>query len=127
MTNLFQGFNQTKTVQRTKGEGGGGISIVNTEGFGKRITLAKGMLEKIGNPKFVSVGLSAEAIAIAPKLPENTSRYKISRHTIYASGLIDEIVKHFDLDYSDRTSISFSKIDFIEVDKDTVAAIVKIK
>lgn len=104
----------------------GVISIVNSN-CGKRITLSKKLMDELSNPSKVAISFSDEVIAIGEKLINNNNQLIIkvsgTKGIIYSAGIVSEITERYDLDFSNRTSITFSEVEYIEVDGNTVAMI----
>ena len=105
------------------------ISIVKAE-TGNRITSSKELLEKLNNPEKVQVAFTEDSVIIAEKLPNNNSSFNIKRSgakgIIYSVLLVAEIAKLFELDFSNRTSITFNEVDY-SINEDYPVAIIKIK
>lgn len=104
----------------------GVMSVINSN-CGKRVTLSKDLMDKLNNPTMVSISFSEEGIAIGETLPNNNSRLNVKlsgkKGVIYSAGIVSEITDKFSLDFNNRTSITFSEVDFIEVYGSTIAII----
>lgn len=121
---------QSRAVEKASGEEGI-CTIVNCEKNGnKRMSLASKLLIAIGNPKEIEVGIMPNGIAIAEKLPIEANMFTVkelgAKKVIYAGALVKEITKEFNLDYSQRTSITFQKVIYDEV-KGYKIALIKMK
>ena len=130
---LFQVAETAEVAQvATTGSGKYSVSVVNSNGNGKRITLSKALVEKLELDGYVSMmPLQSEGVLMLAKtLPfDNASTIELNssdRRIAYHAGAVKLIVDTFSLDYSGgRTSMSFNDIEFGERDE-VVIAIVKI-
>ena len=108
------------------------ISVVNSDGNGKRITLSKSLVEKLRLDGSVSVLPLGEegALLMSKELSYPcTSEIELGSkdgRTAYNAEAVKMIVDDFGLDYSGgRTSMSVSDIEFCQ-DDDAVVAVVHI-
>ena len=118
---------KSKAVEKVSGEEGV-CTIVNCKKNGnKRISLVSKLLDTIGNPDVIQVGIMPNGIAIAEELPIDANKFPIrklgAKKVIYAGALVEEITEEFKLDYSNRTSITFQKVDYDNVNGYKVALI----
>ncbi len=129
------GYNQLKvikpkTMSNTRGtkSSKGVCTVINSRQNGKRLILAKETMDYLKNPTKIEVGFTQDGIVIAEKLPENGVSFSIKKSgnkmVIYSSGLVKEITELFNLDFSNRVSITFTEAE--EYD-DLDNPIVKIK
>jgi len=110
----FKAFD-ANTARRMGGNNGKpSICIVNSERNGKRLMLSEALFQLLESPKKLSFLFKENHLAIANEFPK-TEAIKFSpdkrSHIIYSSGLVQDIVKKFNLDYSNRTSLSFNDIE----------------
>lgn len=107
----------------------GAMSIVKSN-CGKRITISKEVMEKLNNPSKIVISFSDERIAIGEYLPNNNNQLRLKmvgkKAIIYSAGLVTEIAEKYQLDFSTRTSITFTQVGYVESNGYTVA-IIKIK
>lgn len=101
------------------------ISIINTKENGSRVKISKGALHVLGDPETVQVSLSQDTLLMASVLAENPTHFNVSKGNLYASALVRELTKHFDLDFSHKTSFTYSGIEF-ELDSGITALLFKI-
>ncbi|MDU0324131.1 hypothetical protein RWZ02_15765 [Clostridium butyricum] len=129
--NLCEKINDFKAVKsrensKHKRTSNGAISIINSRS-GKRLILAKALINKLSNPHKVVIGFSKDKLAIGKELPNNENYFTLrdskGRAIIYSSDLVKEISEHFKLDFSDRTTITFSEVKYIEKEDNKVAII----
>ncbi len=70
-------------------------------------------MDYLKNPEKIEVGFTEDGIVIAEKLPENGVEFSIkktgNRMVIYSSELVKEITELFNLDFSNRVSITFTE------------------
>lgn len=107
----------------------GAITIINSKDNGKRITFSKCSMEYIGNPESIEVGFTEDGIVFGDRLPENGERFKIRRTNnkavIYSAQLVKEITELFELDYSNKVSITFTDAEYIELEYPVVKVNIK--
>ncbi|WP_342476492.1 hypothetical protein NYE24_19710 [Paenibacillus sp. FSL H7-0350] len=106
------------------------LTVVNTKSSGKRITLSGDLIEKTGSSTAIQIAVNDEGIAIGGELPDNDTYFtlrKIGRKgVVYSTELVDEITALFELDFSERSSISFYDVSYLSVE-DTEVAFVPLK
>lgn len=126
--NKLFGFRASKSNEKdkVKRSSNGIMSIVNAK-TGKRIVFARTLLNTLNNPEKVFISFSNNKLAIAERLPENnnsfTLRYNNRKATIYSTDLTMEMINIFSLDFSDKTTITFTEVEYIEYEDTTVAII----
>ena len=129
--NLYEKINDFKAVksrENTKHKRviNGAISLINTKS-GKRLIMAKALISNLNNPSKVVIGLSKNKLAIGPKLPDNENHFTVEDYkgkgVIYSADLVKEISEKFKLDFSNRTTITFEEVEYIEFEDTTVAII----
>lgn len=99
----------------TKSTRGGGVSVVNAK-TGKRVSINKKIMDYLKIEDKIQFAFSDDEIAIGKELPNNKNYFniKMSKGTgiVYCSELVFEITDLYDLDFSDRTSITFDNIQY---------------
>ena len=89
--------------------------------------MAKALISNLNNPSKVVIGLSKNKLAIGPKLPDNENHFTVEDYkgkgVIYSADLVKEISEKFKLDFSNRTTITFEEVEYIEFEDTTVAII----
>lgn len=104
----------------------GAISVINSNS-GKRVTLSKDLMAKLTNPIKVVMSFTEDKIAIGERLPNNDNYLSIivrgAKGNIYSAGLVSEITKKYGLDFSNKTSITFSEVEYIQNDAYMIAII----
>ena len=128
---MVQGATQLDTTSQKKGGAGkASISIVNSEENGKRVSLSKTLIELLENPKTIQFLVAdEERLLIGEHLGEDYTNFSFSKEggrIIYSSSLVNELVKRFEIDYTDRVSASFDHVK-VRKYKDYPVAIVKMK
>lgn len=102
------------------------LSIVKSETV-NRLMFAKEMMDKLSNPKRVVISFADEKIAIGEQLPNNENYLKVNysktKGVIYSAGVVKEIVDKYDLDFSTRTSITFSEVKYVRYENHVVAIV----
>ena len=83
---------------------------------------AKEMMDKLSNPKRVVISFADEKIAIGEQLPNNENYLKVNysktKGVIYSAGVVK-----YDLDFSTRTSITFSEVKYVRYENHVVAIV----
>ncbi|MBU3144611.1 hypothetical protein [Clostridium sp. CF012] len=104
----------------------GVMSVVNSK-YAKRVTLSRGLMDKLNNPTKVAISFSDESIAIGVTLPNNNNQLDVKimgkNGVIYSAGIVSEITDKYKLNFSNRTSITFSEVEYIKSDGCTIAII----
>lgn len=117
---------QSEASGKSMGEAGV-LSIVNSDKNGRRITISKEVLAKLGYPAVVQISFTETAIAIGEELPSNDNYFNVRKYgakgVIYSTHLVQEVVEKFDLDYSNRVSITFHKVTYTKIEGVKVAII----
>ncbi|HAT4290000.1 TPA: hypothetical protein I9061_002535 [Clostridium perfringens] len=104
----------------------GVISIVSNKSC-KRVSISKKLLEELRNPKEVVISYSNDKIVIGTTLPNNSNYFNVkyvrNKGMIYSSELVKEIEAIYGLDFSNRTSITFSEVEYAKYEVYKVAII----
>lgn len=104
----------------------GAMSVINSK-CGKRITISSEVMNRINEPTKVSISFSNESIAVGENLPNNNNQLLLKsigkKGVIYSAGIVSEITERYGLDFSDRTSITFSEVEYVKNDGYTIAII----
>ena len=91
----------------------GVCTVINSKQNGRRVILSKETMDCLKNPTKLEVGFTEDGIVIAEKLPENGVEFSIKKNgnkmVIYSSALVEEITELFNLDFSNRVSITFTE------------------
>lgn len=124
----FSGFTPVKSkASLGKSVEAGVLSVINTKKHGKRIRFPQSFHKELGTPESLQINLSENAIAIGELLPENDTDFWLRNDgkskVIYSSSLVDEITEHFNLDFSNKTSITFHEAEYITIDECKVAIV----
>ena len=128
--NVLDGFEpaKSKTIPRSTSKGGV-VGIVNSKSV-KKISISREAVTRMDNPKYISISLSRDSFAIGEELPNNNNLLNIKtdngKAVIYSSELVSEITDKYGLDFGNRTSITFSDVEYIQHNGFTIA-IIKVK
>ena len=124
LENFKASKSQQKSITRTNQ---GVVTIINTEKNGKRIVFPKVVMDKLGNPPKILISCSNKAIAVGERLPDNQNflsiKYSRTKGTIYSAGTVNELTEMYQLDFSNRTSITFSEVKYTTYENHKVAII----
>ncbi|MGG7179256.1 hypothetical protein ACQPU1_16925 [Clostridium paraputrificum] len=119
---------KSKAIPKISTEAGAS-SIINSKN-GKRITFSGDVMIKLNNPEVVSISFSDDSLAVAERLPNNDNQFKVrsigKKGVIYSAGLVSEVTDKYRLDFSNRTSITFTEVNYVKSNGNTVA-IIKIR
>jgi hypothetical protein len=109
-----------------KGEAGA-LSLVNSNKNGKRLTISKDCWGHLDNAENVQISFSDSQIAIAKELPGNENFFNVkpygTKGVIYSKNLVHEITDLFELDFSNKVSITFYDVDYVNTGEHTVVII----
>lgn len=86
------------------------LTIVNTEGCGKRIKLSKAILSKLGNPTGVGFSPNGDKGSLAIYADPENGYHLCKGNLIYAADLVNQLTELFGLDFSHRTSLCFTNM-----------------
>lgn len=120
-------FKPSESKVRSKSIGeAGAMSIVNAK-TGKRIIVSREVMEKLNNPERVVMSFAVNKIAIGEQLPNNDNYIKIkalkSKGVIYSAEIVKEITDIYELDFSNKTSITFLDVEYVKYEENVVAII----
>lgn len=104
------------------------LTIVNTIGNGKRITIADDVLLSVGADHEVQIAINDEGIAIGSELPGDMNSFTLrkagKKGVVYSTKLVEELTELFELNFSGKSSISFSDMTYLDNGDQRVAYIV---
>ncbi|WP_195617296.1 MULTISPECIES: hypothetical protein [Clostridium] len=127
--NILETFIPPHSKGVRKKSAGGGISVVNAK-TGKRVAVSKSILDYVGVVDKIQFAFSDNEIAVGKDLPNNDNYFTIkiskSKGNVYSTGLVSEITELYDLDFKDKTSITFDDIQYQNIQGVNIA-IIKIK
>lgn len=120
-------FKPSESKVRRKGIAEAGVmSIVNAK-TGKRIMISREIMEKLNKPERVVISFAEDKIAIGEQLPNNYNYINIkvlkSKGVIYSAGIVKEITDLYELDFSNKTSITFFDVEYVKYEDNVVAII----
>lgn len=120
----FSAKNAIKSVANS-----GGFSIVKAE-TGNRITLSKQGYEHLGKPSIMQFAFNDTSLIIGEKLPNNKNDFNVKdsngKAIVYSTPLVTEVAEAFELNFDNRTSMTFGDIQYTK-NEDSPVIIVKIK
>ncbi len=130
INDILKGAIPSNIKSKSRVSGNSGIMSIVKAKTGNRISIGKEVMEKLNNPEKVKIAFRDDSVIIGENLANNSSSLNIKKSgakgIIYSIQLVGEMAKLFNLDFSDRTSITFEDVEYI-VDEDYPVAIVKIK
>lgn len=124
----LENFKASNSKQKSVIRSNQGVAtIINTEKNGKRIVFPKDVIEELGNPPKILISCSDNAIAVGERLPDNQNflsiKYSKTKGNIYSAGTVNELTEMYQLDFSNRTSITFSEVKYTTYENHKVAII----
>lgn len=107
-------------------EKAGVMSIVHSKN-GMRVALSRELMERLHHPDTVQFGFSDHQIAISGYLGDPFTSYSMNhsgtKSIIYRSELVKQITDRYMLDFSNRTSITFTEVRYKENGVNPIALI----
>ncbi|MDR3596449.1 amidophosphoribosyltransferase [Clostridium sp.] len=107
----------------------GGFSVVKAQS-GNRATIAKQGYEHLGKPRALQFAFTDTSVIIGANLPNNNNDFNVKdsngKAIVYSTPLVREIAEAFELDFDNRTSMTFGDIQYTNSENSPVI-IVKIK
>lgn len=124
----LENFKASKSKQKNVIRSNQGVAtIINTEKSGKRIVFSNNVMEELGNPPKILISCSDNAIAVGERLPDNQNflsiKYSKTKGTIYSAGTVNELTEMYQLDFRNKTSITFSEVKYTTYENHKVAII----
>lgn len=105
----------------------GAVSIVNSEKNGKRVSIAAKVHDKLNEPETLQVGFIENNMVLAECLGDGYTSYSLkkqgAKHIVYSKDLVEQITEHCELDFTDRTSITFYKATYQRLNGQIIAII----
>ncbi|MHB1681198.1 MAG: hypothetical protein ACYCYO_00020 [Bacilli bacterium] len=127
---ISDGFREANSKPASRSEGEADVTIVNTRDHGKRIMIASKVVAEIGADAAVQIAWDDGGLAIGARLPGCQNSYTLrqsgSKSVVYSVGLVDEVTDAFGLDFSGRSSLSFTGVIYLNTGEG-VAAFVPIR
>ena len=110
--------------------GANSITIVHHKN-GKRVSITPALYEELGFPQTVQFSIVSEdkVLLIGEDLGMKNS-YPVSttgKPTVYKASLTEKIADAFHLDYTNKSSITFSEIEVDSLDDDNKFAVIKMQ
>jgi hypothetical protein len=104
----------------------GVMSIVHSKN-GMRVALSKELMQRLGHPKSVQIGYLDGQIAISSHLGDAFTSYPLCQSStkgiIYRGELVKEMTDRFQLDFRERTSITFTDASYKKKGNSVIALI----
>ncbi|MEC1375847.1 hypothetical protein P9D39_16270 [Heyndrickxia oleronia] len=104
----------------------GVLSVVNSNN-GKRIAVSREVHNGLGNPMALQFGFINGGIVIGENLGDTFTLYELkklgAKHMIYNKELVEQVTNHCNLDFTNCTSFTFSKVTYQKMNDSIVAII----
>lgn len=114
----FSGFASPKSESDI-----GVLQLVNC-GNGKRGVIAKKAMSEMGNPTKIQILLGEDTVLFGKNLPNTDKSYEIKKGgSIYAAKLVGELTEKYNLDFTEKTSITFYDYKYLEHGEEKILAI----
>ena len=125
--NIFKRFIPSNSRSITKNiTKSGGVSIINAK-TGKRISVSKSILDYLNVESKIQFAFSDNEIAIGKELPNNENYFTIkmskTKGLVYCTSLVLEITELYELDFQNRTSITFNNIQYQNIQVNNVVVV----
>lgn len=119
---------EIKITHNTRGASTKGVlTVVNSQKNGKRVTLSKEIFEKLNEPTSVLVGIYDTKLFITKVDLKSAITGSVciigKSRNIYSSDLVFKVTELFNLDFSERVSLTLSTIEWEELNGQPVAII----
>ena len=113
----LENFKASKSKQKNVIRSNQGVAtIINTEKSGKRIVFSNNVMEELGNPPKILISCSDNQNFLSIK-------YSKTKGTIYSAGIVNELTEMYQLDFRNKTSITFSEVKYTTYENHKVAII----
>lgn len=125
---LLANLRPAKSTSNSRSSGPAGIiSIINSDHSGKRLSLAAELMSELDNPETVQVSFTDTELTIGESIPGCINNFTVKKNgkkgLVYAANLVVEICDNFDLDFSDKTSMTFQEVRYVTIDDNLIALI----
>lgn len=104
----------------------GVVSVVNSKN-GTRVSLAKELYHTLGKPESVQIGFQEGELIIGAALGDGFTDYSLTqqgaKQIIYNKQLVHQITNAFELDFEDRSSITFYEASYEMLNGQVIARI----
>lgn len=101
-----------ESKQRSKGGVKGGLSIVNAK-TGQRVSLCADIWTHLGEPQELQFRAGEKQLLISPVMNSNDAVWKLpdnaEKAILYRAGLVNSLTEAYQLDFSTRSSLSFTE------------------
>ena len=115
---------------KAQGRGSWAISVVHHKN-GKRVVLTPALYEELGSPEKVQFSIVAdERVLLIGKELGMSNRYPVrtkNKPTVYKASLTAQIADVFQLDFTEKSSMTFSDVAVDSLDEGAKIAAVKMK
>jgi hypothetical protein len=97
---------------------------------GNRVVINHEVRDYLKKPSKLQFSYSKDSLIMGSKLPNNDSNFNVkdykNRAIVYSVPLVREIAKKFELDFDDKTSMTFGEAEYTQFE-DSPVVVVKIK
>lgn len=97
---------------------------------GNRAVISKETSEYLQNPNTLQFSYNEDSLIIGAKLPNNNNNFNVksckNKSIVYSVSLVREIAEKFQLDFTDRTSMTFDEAEYISYESLPII-VIKIK
>lgn len=122
---------KSKDTSRGTRTGNGVMTVINSNSNGKRFIFSNSVIRYLDNPDSIEIGFTEDSVVASYKLPENGQRFNLrksgNKGVLYSYQLVKEITELFDLDFSNRVSMTFNDAEYIDLDYPMVKINIKNK
>lgn len=105
----------------------GVVTVVKSSKSSHRVSIAPEVYSNLNNPTKLQVGFVEKDLVIAEYLSDEFTSYSLkqqgAKHIVYNKELVEQISEHCELDFSSRTSITFQKVTYKNLNNQSIAII----
>ncbi len=114
------------SVSKTR-SGKGYATVIKTEKNGNRVTFSGEVIEKLKVSDNIHIGVTDGKLVLSGIVHNKLMSYKVkkqgSKSIVYSRSLVDAIVEKLNLDFNDKVSMTFTHIEYSEIDDTKIALI----
>ena len=97
----------------------GVLTLINSKKNGKRIMFAMHVLKNLNNPSWLRIGANGNNIAISAGEDDDMShevKIQGNKGVIYSAEIVRGLTEACELDFTNRVSITFSDVEYVNID-----------
>lgn len=123
---ILEGIRPSVTAPVKRFGEAGVMSVVNSKN-GTRVSWAKQLYQELGQPESIQIGFQKGELIVGATLGEGFTDYPLTqqgaKQIIYNKQLVHQITDAFELDFEDRSSITFYEASYEMLNGQVIARI----